>query len=341
MILADIKGKLSLSELYSEDFLTSAVFSAFMYLDEKWISKYLNKAINIRGDNLCVELNNPKYDFWAYFGAINETGWGTEPDVIIYFDKTAIIIEAKNYSGKSGEGVLHEGKSDDSEIIDIKKIADQLRREYFVGRKSIQGLSKVIDEDVFDVDNFLLIFLTRHPSFPKDEIGTTINAIADINPSEKENAEQKIYWLNWQKAMPIFEEITETESKSTAEHKISKDMIVFLERRNLGIFSGFDFLDNCIESRKEAKDLLNEENIFYKKLFKPYWVFLGKIKPYQRNEQDALFYKSISSPYWNYIKNGFEFISDPVFYTISYKPYWEKISPFIDFQIKDEIFYRG
>jgi hypothetical protein len=341
MIKADIKGKLSLNELYSEDFLTSALFSAFIYMEDKWINKYLNQAKNIEGDKLCIELNNPKYDFWAYFGAIKETGWGTEPDVIIYSNKTAIIIEAKNYSGKSGEGVLQEEKSDDLEIIDIKKIADQLGREYFVGRKSLEGCSKTLDEEVFNIEDPILIYLTRHSSFPKDEIKTTINAIRDINPDETENAEKKIYWLNWQKAMPIFEEIIETESKSTAEYKISKDMVVFLERRNLGIFSGFDFLDNFIVFSKELENLLSNKYLFYKKVFKPYWMFIKDIKPFPRTKKDNVFYKIISIPYWNFIRNELEFNSEPVFYTISYKPYWKNIIPFIDFQIRDEIFYKG
>lgn len=341
MLIADLKGKLSLNELYSEDFLTSSVFSAFMYLDERWVQKFINQAINIRGENLNLELNNPRYDFWPYFVPIKQTDRGTEPDIVIYSGDTAIMIEAKNYSGKSGEGVIEGDSTEGLMMVDSKQITDQLGREYFVGVNSILESTKVIDEDIFDVDSFILIFLTRHPSFPKDEIEATINAILEINPNEKENAEQKIYWLNWQKAVPIFEEIVETESKDTFEYKISNDMVAFLERRNLGIFSGFDFLDNFIVFRKELESLFSKKYLFYKKVFKPYWMFIKDIRPFHRTKKDNVFYKIISLPYWNFIKNELGFNSEPVFYTISYKPYWENIIPFIDFQIRDEIFYKG
>ncbi|KAF5424321.1 MAG: hypothetical protein C5S44_01750, partial [Candidatus Methanocomedens sp.] len=42
MLIADIKGKLSLNELIGEDFLTSSFFSVFRYLDKQWIGKFIN-----------------------------------------------------------------------------------------------------------------------------------------------------------------------------------------------------------------------------------------------------------------------------------------------------------
>lgn len=367
MLIADIKGKLSLREEYSEDFLTSAVFSTFMYLDEKWIQKYINQAVNLRGKNLSTELKNPRFDFWPYFAPIKETKMGTEPDVVIYSGNTAIIVEAKNYSGKSGEGIIGEDFTENSEGIDTKQIADQLGREYFIGMRSILESSKVINEVVFHIDDFVLIFLTRHPIFPENEIEDSINTIAKINPKEKVNAEEKIYWLNWQKAVPIFEEIVETKPENTFEYKISKDMVDFLDRRDLGRFLGFDFLDKFHSFIGESKKAFSWKYLFYKKEFKPYWMFLDKLKSDIQISKDAVFYKQefkpywmfleklesdiqiskntvfyniISLPYWNFIKNDFKFIKGSIFYTMVEKPYWEFITQGFDFEIEKEIFYK-
>jgi len=340
MLIADLKGKLSLKEFYSEDFLTSAVFSAFMYLNEKWIQKYINQAVNIRGENLCLELNNPRYDFWPYFSPFKETKTGTEPDVLICSENTAVVIEAKNYSGKSGEGIIGEDSTEDLEGVDTKQIADQLGREYFVGVKRILKYTTVLEEDAFDIDDFVLIFLTRHPTFPQNEIEESINTIAKINPKEKVNAEQKMYWLNWQKAVPIFEEIAETRPKNTFDYKISKNMLDFLERRNLGIFSGFDFLENFYSFIGELKITFTWKHLFYKKEFRPYWMFLDKFKSYIQIKKDTVFYNVIKLPYWNFLKKEFELDKGTVFYNIVEKPYWEFIAQCFDFKLEKEIFYK-
>ena len=340
MLIADLKGKLSFKELYSEDFLTSSVFSAFMYIHEKWIQKFFNQAINIKGEKLHLELKNPRYDFWPFFGAVNETKHGTEPDVVIYSGNDAVIIEAKNYSGKCGEGVIDGNSSEDIIMVDSKQIADQLGREYYIGRNSILETPKVIDEDVFIINNYVLIFLTRHPTFPKNEIEESINAIVEINPNEKVNAEQKIFWLNWQKAVPIFEEIVETKSKNTFEYKISKDMVNFLERRNLGVFAGFSFLDKFRLFSDESKKAFTQKHLFYKKEFKSYWLFLDKLKAYSRINKDTVFYNIVNLPYWNFLKNDYKFHKGSVFYNLVEKPYWDFLIPSFNFKLKKEIFYK-
>ena len=340
MLVADIKGKLSLHELYSEDFLTSSVFSAFMYLDEKWIQKFINQSINIEGGKLYLELVNPQYDFWPHFAANKQSDWGTEPDVVIYSGNTAIIIEAKNYSGKSGEGVIEGDTTEGLMVVDSKRIADQLGREYFIGRNSILESIKEIDEDVFTIDNFVLIFLTRHATLPRNAIEESINAIVEISPKEKVSANQKIFWLNWQKAVPIFEEIVETKSKNTFEYKISQNMLDFLERRDLGIFSGFNFFDKFYDFISESKEISNKKHLFYKKIFKPYWIFLDKLKSFDRISKDTVFYNIVDLPYWNFLKNDFKFHKGSVFYNIIEKPYWEFITLGFDFKLKKEIFYK-
>jgi|GEM_PF-1990604 len=321
MLIADIKGKLSLKELYSEDFLTSSVFSVFRYLDEKWIQKYINQAINIRGEKLSLKLSNPGYNFWPFFRTIKRIKGGVEPDVIIYSENVAIIIEAKNFSGKSGVGVFEEDVTEDLGMVDSKKIADQLGREYFIGKNSILKSTYVLDENPFTIDNFVLIFLTRHTTFPKDEIEESIDAIIKISPKEKMDAEQKIFWLNWQKAMPIFEEIVETKPKHSFEYKISKDIVDYLELRNLGIFSGFNFLDDFCFFIGESREAFTKKYLFYRKVFKPYWKFLSNLRPFTRTRKDTVFYNIVHLPYWNFIRNDLEYYKDSIFYKIIEKPY--------------------
>ena len=66
MLIADIKGKLTLNELIGEDFLTSSFFSVFRYLDKQWIGKFINQAINVNNERLELEIENPVYNFLVY-----------------------------------------------------------------------------------------------------------------------------------------------------------------------------------------------------------------------------------------------------------------------------------
>jgi len=56
MLIADIKNKLTYSELVSEDFLTSSVFSTFKYLDDQYLEKFLNQAVNIKQKHLGIKI---------------------------------------------------------------------------------------------------------------------------------------------------------------------------------------------------------------------------------------------------------------------------------------------
>ncbi len=236
MIIADLKGKLTLEEKVSEDFLTSTVFSAFKYLEDKWITKFINQAINIKRENLAIEIKDPSYKFWPYYKHKSKFGGGCEPDLIIHTDNKGIIIEAKNYSEKSGKGVLKDVEGNIEEYI----LIDQLGREYFVGRDKIYA------------DGFYLIYLTRHNNLPESAIEESIEAISEFDDSEKEKAENKIYWINWYAAKNIFEEIREQYSEGTFSHKISEDLCKFLERRDLHAFTGFKIIDDDINFKPES-----------------------------------------------------------------------------------------
>lgn len=272
MIIADLKGKLTLEEHVSEDFLTSTVFSAFKYLDNKWVTNFINQAVNIKGESLAVEIKNPSYKFWPYYKHKSKFGGGCEPDLIIYTNNKAIIIEAKNYSDKSGKGLMKNVEGNVKEKI----LVDQLGREYFVGRDKI-------------FKDFCLVFLTRHNSFPESDIKESIQAISELDSSEKRKAENSIYWVNWYQAKNIFEEIRELHSKRTFNYKISEDLCKFLDRRDLRGFTGFEIIDDYIEFNN-----INDK-IFYNKTEKEFWAWLNSygsfIDAKKFNDKRNLFYR--------------------------------------------------
>ena len=146
MLIADLRGKLTHSELVSEDFLTSSVFSVFRYLNEGWLEEFANEAVNIRREQLNVHLESPYYEFWPWYANKRGFGSGAEPDVVVYSGQTALIIEAKNYSGKSGEGVVFDEFKEASGKDDNRVIVDQLGREYFVGLDQILNSKHIGDE---------------------------------------------------------------------------------------------------------------------------------------------------------------------------------------------------
>lgn len=95
MYLAELSGKLSISEKNKEDILTSNVFSFFKYAPrEVFLSAFvqsLGLEINDR------EIKEAIFQFWPQFDD------GTEPDLIILMGNFYILIEAKFHSG-FGEG---------------------------------------------------------------------------------------------------------------------------------------------------------------------------------------------------------------------------------------------
>lgn len=251
MLIADIKGKISNLE-NNEDYLTSSVFSVFKYINELWLEKYLKKAINLKGQTLNVSMENPKYSFWPWFS--NRESCGV-PDLVIYTQNTAIIIEAKNYSGKSGEETVFDNEAK------METILDQLYREYYIGLFNILG-NKYKD--------FCVIYLTRHPHFPKEELEQTINLIERKDYKQANKARNRLYWLNWQKAGVILEQVISSKNSNEIEINLSKDLLEFLERRNLREFTGFKFLENNYFNSLN----IIKEKIFYSKVYRFYWDFL-------------------------------------------------------------------
>ena len=305
MLIADLKNKLTLSELISEDFLTSSVFSTLKYINEIWVYKFLNAAVNRNNKYLELEVRKPLFEFWPWYAKIPPLKMGVEPDVVIYSGDFAIVIEAKNYSGKSGSGVINEV----SEEFNQKELIDQLGREYFIGRNKLINSVYQIDGISYTIKDFALIFLTRHNQFPKFEINETLDSIDQISSGESNIAAEKIFWLNWQNIIPILSKIAKTVENDTCECKLAHDLLKYLDKRSLGVFSGFSFLGEFYYQ----SDLI--ENLFYNKLFPSYWGFMIKYKMNKKENLNIIFYKKKSLQYWEFFNIEFAVSNlDPIFY---------------------------
>ena len=298
MLIADIKGKLSLQELNSEDFLTSSVFSFFNYIPPVYLEMYINEAVNSIGEHLNLKIENPVISFWPWYSNTKEYGYGAEPDVVIFSDDKAILIEAKNYSGKSGVGV--EVGSTENEM-DLPRLYDQLAREYYVGLKKILGTYNT-HHDKF-IKYFYLVYLTRHTLIPRNDFEETVNSIKRI--SKEEDAKKRLYWLNWHKIVPILDRIIEREDIDNFLFRISNDLKTFLEKRDINIFKGFNNISGGIIENFKLSDNIK---LFYTSAEKEYWVAFNDVCVDNKN---ILWYSDRVNSYFGDIK--FEYISNKEF----------------------------
>ena len=307
MLVADLRNKLTLRELISEDFLTSCVFSTFRYLEQEWLERFLTQAVNLEGKTFRAEIEDPIYEFWPWYPPTPPLKKAVQPDLVILSGETAVIIEAKNYSGKSGVTIISDAPEQLPEGENNKEIIDQLGREYVAGVKRLLNSFYHQEGKLTLIKSFALVFVTRHNLFPRAEIEETIEAIREVLPEECEDAEKRIFWINWQKVMPLLREILEVKSRKSFEHKIASDLLEFLERRGLWAFSGFGFL-----RKSEAFHELPSDHLFYHKLFAKYWSFLDHFNAFPAIEEGRCFYSKTCVPYWSYLEKqlGFNFVGE-------------------------------
>jgi hypothetical protein len=297
MFVAYLHGKLSLREDASEDFLTSSVFSVLNYLDENTLAEFLQRAVNLKNHNLEVDLQDAVIEYWPWHPNSKNYGGGAEPDVVIYTQNTAIIVEAKNYSGKSGAGLQEE---QDCDANDSKIIVDQLGREYFAARKNL--LHKTVEKEGqwFRIDNILVVYLTRHLLFPKFEIEESINAIKYKNSHSGETSEPDIYWLNWHSVIPVLKRIVAASAQKSFANKIAKDLIAFLEKRDIRSDFDFSFLEKCSSLSSDCLALDNVGHLFYPEIIIKYWKDIQS-QTITESAKNDLFYRSVVSPYWDFV----------------------------------------
>lgn len=305
MVIADIKGKLTIHEEVSEDFLTSVVFFAFDLLNKKWLNNFLISASNLLGEKLDLENSECLFEFWKSFSK----PYGVEPDVLILCNNLLIIIETKFNSGKSGVSYkVQENYNDKQNEIFLY---DQLAREYFIGAELInKGL--LYKDEIHRFSDFVMIYITKDDYFPMDEIRESIETITFVDPSQTTICQKKIFWTNWQQLIPIMREIIDTQSKQSIEYKIADQLIIFLEKRGLLQFSGFSQIGYQVDDFP-----LITSTIIYDSgaLVSKYWTEIIKGE-FSFPNSDIYFYSN-NEKYWN----------DPIF---------NDIIPFLYYSIYNE-----
>lgn len=266
MFVADLKGKLSIHEEHSEDFLTSAVFSIFDIFPKKYLSRFLGEAVNLDGEVFQIKLSDAEFVFWKRFSP--KESRSVEPDVLIFANNLAIIIEAKLYAGKSGTGFL-EYQTDISEKQLRKYLIDQLAREYYLGIYLLDRKKYSTGSKSFHIKDFYVLYVTKDSTFPENEINDTINEIKKISQEHAKKAKEKIYWTNWQTLIPLINDIIEN-TDSFVEFKLASQLKQFLLKRSLMKFSGFRFLEEERPFLKSFGD--SQENLFYIFEELPYFI---------------------------------------------------------------------
>jgi hypothetical protein len=222
MLPALIHGKLSRDQENMEDLLTSNVFGILRYLPTAdVILSFLSKASSLNGQCPLTSLSvqsKVNFEFWPWLTAPSCAG--CEPDVLLRIDSPAggsylVLIEAKYRSGKSSKADLIDDSANfDTETSD--EVKDQLAREW-------QQLNFLASKES---RNPVLIYLTAHMSFPREE----------IQASERElfargKTEATMCWLSWRHLATIV-------SKNRGS-ELLEDLLLMLQRLNLIFFQGF------------------------------------------------------------------------------------------------------
>lgn len=271
-ILAEIHGKVSSSGTNInerlEDLLTSNIFQLLRYLPfEFFLKPIIQQSTNIDGEMFKFDddVSEAKLMFWKSFKK-------SEPDIYIQFvdDKgnirLHIFIEAKYHSPKSGSAQFDE---DNNYVND----SDQLQREWAdleEQRGSRPGA---------------LIFLTQDRSLPVDAIKESIGVIGS-------EAEDRLFWLNWQSIHRIMES-NHSLPQIKEQRLIISDIISLLRHKGL-----FDFEGWHIEST-----YLNPFQYFSRELFIGYPVI--DIKPFSFFKRDFFIdYPDLDLKPYHYFKGA-------------------------------------
>lgn len=211
MSIAVTKGKISRTGNNlgsgSEDLLTASVFGLIRYLPaEILLFPILERAVNIGEKTLqfnkSVQDKLIEFQFWPQLRF-------SEPDLKMDLGgKHIIFIEAKFYSGKSGNGEK-----------------DQLFRQF-------------LDLKNLKLGSGSIIYLTKHRTIPEAEIIDSVNAVRKfgdgLNPVDFEN---NTYWLSWFDIWEICNSKRGTED--LLQNRVINDLCELLERLGLKHFTGF------------------------------------------------------------------------------------------------------
>lgn len=230
MSIAVTKGKISRTGNNfgsgSEDLLTASVFGLMRYLPaEVLLFPILERAVNVR--EKILQLNKTildekiEYEFWPKLKF-------SEPDLKMDFgDNHTIFIEAKFYSGKSGNGEK-----------------DQLLRQYQDLRNLKSGLGTII-------------YLTKHRTIPVAEISDSVNSVRNFGDNlDPDDFENNTFWLSWFDVWEVCE--LKRDAGVLHQKRIITDLCEFLGKLGLKHFTGFSGIKDVYYSE-------NDKSLIYEK----------------------------------------------------------------------------
>ncbi len=197
MYLAELQGKLSPKIGRMEDILTSNVFSFFKYSSrDTFLKRYLS---NLGFDISTQQARDAEFLFWPRFED------NTEPDLVLLVANYYILIEAKYFSGFTGE---------------TPKTRSQLLREMDGGRREARSYGK----------QFCFVIITADSYKREDKL-------QDIPQDLKHHC----IWTNWQQVSWFLYRTLENDPHIRVEDRhFATDLYNLLDMKNLRGFNGFE-----------------------------------------------------------------------------------------------------
>jgi hypothetical protein len=197
------------SFLTSEDVLTSTVFGNLRYFsNQNLLISFLNKAIDSDGRKLEINDGNFfNFNFWEKYNLNNNRKYN-EPDLYLNNDNYDIIIECKYYSFLREETIISKENS--------TEYSNQLIR-----------YSKIIEKSE---KNKIVIYLTNDVEMPIKIMRDSLKKI---------NKNIKLYWLSWRILYRVMYKFVNY-SFNHGEQQLFNDLFLFLKKRNLTVFCGFN-----------------------------------------------------------------------------------------------------
>jgi hypothetical protein len=187
MIQAALAGKLSC--LGSEDALTSAVFGRLRYLPSSVLGRWLDTATPYSpGDNVERPWSTgltPEYSFWPTWPDSDRER--VEPDLLLRYGDSLVVVEAKLWSGKSGT-------------------RDQLARQWSVG---VAHLGQTMRSARLAAH----IYLTAHLTSPETDLAESKREL-----NEAGYGHTHLWWLSWATLAPILAGMPENPIASDLAH---------------------------------------------------------------------------------------------------------------------------
>gem|GEM_PF-3938066 len=257
MLSAELHGKISRAnppEVTMEDVLTSYVLSLFRYLNDLRIpAAFLKRAKNLKGQPPAIdELRDAQIAFWPRFRL--PRGPRREPDALLILNEkdgtsTAVVVEAKYRSGLSslsiGAADGGEGRDDKAEKEHVYP-CHQLAHEYCSVRCACYEIEESLQTAMRQSQNRLTIYITSNYVPPFADLRDAVEAIRSCSCPRKnatcsDEAEQHIYWVNWQALYQILEDEASHgyPNCSRSDRNLLDDLSEVLEMRGLQPFQPF------------------------------------------------------------------------------------------------------